>query len=145
MAANDLITLAKVQSTLTDRGGVRRPWEYPLAAAIPHYETPETLPVLLELLRLQTVRPYILLIDTGSWWKTVRELERLRAPDCEVHYLRARAYRHTSPTSAVRGVKHNNSSGFPRVGPKSWHYILLPLTHACGQLQTLRQLQSQVA
>jgi hypothetical protein len=59
------------------------------------------LPVLLELLRLQTVRPYILLVDTGSSWKTIRELERLRAPDCEVHYLRARAYRHTSASVAT--------------------------------------------
>jgi len=96
VAARDLITPARVHGALARRGIVRRPWDYPVAVALPHYETPETLPVLLDLLRLQTVRPYVLLIDTGSSWKTVRELERLRAADCEIHYLRARQYRHSS-------------------------------------------------
>lgn len=77
-------------------GRSTRPWDYPVGVALPHYETPETLPVLLELLHLQTVRPYVLLIDTGSSWRTVRQLERLRRPWCEVHYLRAHGYRHTS-------------------------------------------------
>jgi hypothetical protein len=84
------------------RGGVgrptgpRRPWDYPVCVALPHHSTPETLPVLLDLLRLQTVRPYVLLLDTGSPWSMVRRLEALRAPDVEVHYIRAHAYRHTS-------------------------------------------------
>lgn len=96
MAARDLITLAQVHGALAPRGLARCPWDYAVGVALPHYETPETLPILLELLRLQTVRPYVLLIDTGSSWKTVRELERLRTADCEIHYLRARAYRHPS-------------------------------------------------
>jgi len=96
VTANNLITVAQARSALAKRGVGRRPWDYAVAAALPHYETPETLPVLLDLLRLQTVPPYVLLIDTGSCGQTVRELERLRAEDCEVHYLRARAYRHPS-------------------------------------------------
>jgi hypothetical protein len=96
MATKDLITLAQAQGTLARRGGDRRPWDYRVGVALPHYETPETLPVLLELLRLQTVRPYVLLLDTGSSWRTVRRIEKSRGPDCEVHYLRAHAYRHTS-------------------------------------------------
>jgi hypothetical protein len=75
---------------------VRKPWDYQVTAAIPHLETPETLPVLLELLALQTVRPYVLVIDTGSSPAAVRALERLRRPDVEVHYLRAHGYRHSS-------------------------------------------------
>ncbi len=75
---------------------VRKPWEHQVTAAIPHLETPETLPVLLELLALQTVRPYVLLIDTGSSPAVVRRLEALRRSDVEVHYLRAHGYRHSS-------------------------------------------------
>ena len=74
----------------------RKPWEHQVMAAIPHLETPETLPVLLELLALQTVRPYVLLIDTGSSPEVVRRLEALRRPDVEIHYLRAHAYAHSS-------------------------------------------------
>jgi hypothetical protein len=96
MPVNDLISLSQAHSALDKRGGFRRPWDYPVAVALPHYDTPETLAILLDLLRLQTVRPYVLLIDTGSPVETIRKLERFRAPDCEVHYLRARAYRHPS-------------------------------------------------
>ncbi len=106
MAVPNLISLAKAHgvvaqlqsqnSELRTQNFCRCPWDYRVGAALPHYETPETLPVLLDLLRLQTVRPYVLLIDTGSSWQTVRELERLRSPECEIHYLRARQYRHAS-------------------------------------------------
>jgi hypothetical protein len=96
MAAEDLITLTQARRALGERGGARRPWDYPVAVALPHYETPETLPVLLELLQLQTVRPYILLLDTGSSPQTVRVLEKLRRPTIEVHYLRPHGFRHTS-------------------------------------------------
>ena len=74
----------------------RKPWDYQVTAVIPHLETPETLAVLLELLALQTVRPYVLLIDTGSSAAAVRTLEALRRPDVEIHYLRAHGYRHSS-------------------------------------------------
>jgi TfoX N-terminal domain len=45
---------------------------------------------------------------------------------------------HANPTSAVRGLKDHDSSCFPHLSPKSWHYILLRLAHARRQLQTLR-------
>lgn len=98
MAADDLITLTRARRALDGQGvdTPRSPWDYPVAVALPHLETPETLPVLLELLHLQTVRPYVLLLDTGSSPRTVRQLEALRRSWCEVHYIRARAYRHTS-------------------------------------------------
>jgi hypothetical protein len=98
VAANDLITLARAREALRppDR---RKPWDYQVTLAVPHRETPETLPVLLELYRLQTVRPYVLIIDAGSPWRVARELEKLRGPGVEVHYVRAHAYRH--PSAAV--------------------------------------------
>jgi len=49
-----------------------------------------------ELLALQTVRPYVLLLDTGSSPAVVRTLETLRRPDVEVHTIRAHAYAHSS-------------------------------------------------
>jgi hypothetical protein len=117
--ARGLITLARAREAVLKRDGppaaaavaplscwerkrpwegaaARKPWDYQVTAAIPHLETPDTLPVLLELLALQTVRPYVLLIDTGSSAATVRRLEALRRPDVEVHYLRGHGYRHSS-------------------------------------------------
>ena len=52
--------------------------------------------MLLDLLALQTVRPYVLILDTGSSPEVVRRLEALRRPDVEIHYLRAHAYAHSS-------------------------------------------------
>ncbi len=88
-----------------------RPWEgparrkaqhYRVTAMVPHLETPECLPACLELLRLQTARPYCLVIDTGSTFKTCCRLERLRCPDVEVHYLRAHSWQHSSePVTAA--------------------------------------------
>jgi hypothetical protein len=105
VAAEDLITLTRACRALEERGGARRPWDYSVAVALPHYETPQTLPVLLELLQLQTVQPYVLLIDSGSSSRTVRRLEKLRRPNVEVHYLRPHGFRHTSaPVTAAMDV-----------------------------------------
>ena len=119
MEAQGLITLARAREAVQKRdepdaeaavaplgcrgrerawegAAARKPWDYQVTAAIPHLQTPETLPALLELLALQTVRPYVLLIDTGSSPAVVRALERLRRPGVEIHYLRAHGYRHSS-------------------------------------------------
>ena len=86
---------------------VRKPWDYQATAAIPHLETPETLPLVLELLALQTVRPYVLILDTGSRPSTVRKLEALRSPSVEIHYLRGHAYRHSSaPVTTALDLAH---------------------------------------
>jgi hypothetical protein len=117
--ATDLITLARAREAVLQKDeppatvavaplacraaqrpwegmAARKPWEYQVTAAIPHLETPETLPVLLDLLALQTVRPYVLILDTGSSPEVMRRLEALRRPDVEIHYLRAHAYAHSS-------------------------------------------------
>lgn len=78
-----------------------KPWEYRVTAVIPHLETPECLPLLLELLALQTVKPYVLIIDTGSSRDTLDLLEALRSPTVEIHYIRAHGYAHSSAPVTV--------------------------------------------
>jgi hypothetical protein len=63
----------------------KKAWEYEVSAAIPYRNTPEYLEPLLRLLRLQTVRPYIMICDTGSLAMPVMDPEKYRAPDCEVY------------------------------------------------------------
>lgn len=74
----------------------RKPWEYRVTVAIPHLNTPELLPLVIDLLRLQTERPYLLILDTGSPWAVLEQLEKLRAPDVEVHHIRAHGTPHSS-------------------------------------------------
>lgn len=66
----------------------RKPWEYNVTAIIPVVQPDETLPIVIELLRLQTERPYILIIDTGSDPQKCEWLETLRAADVEIHYIK---------------------------------------------------------
>ena len=81
--------------------GVMRPWDFACEAVIPCLDTPDTLPLVIELLRLQTVRPYIVLIDTGSTVENFAKVEALRAEDVEVHCLRFGGMRHPSDFPAV--------------------------------------------
>jgi DNA-directed RNA polymerase subunit RPC12/RpoP len=79
----------------------KKPWEYPSTAIIPHLATPEYLRVLIELLRLQTRPPYIVVVDTGSPFKVCDELESMRSDDVEIHFIRANGYCHTSEPVCV--------------------------------------------
>jgi hypothetical protein len=54
-----------------------------------------------ELLRWQTIRPYIIVIDTGSTDETCDVLEKTRAYDLEVHYIRAHGWRQSSDPVAA--------------------------------------------
>lgn len=83
----------------------KKPWEYDCTAIIPVLEPDPSLELVIELLRLQTNNPYILLIDTGSSYTTTRWIESLRAPDVEVHTLRLNAVCHPSePVSMALDV-----------------------------------------
>ena len=85
---------AKWEGTLA-----RKPWQYQITAVIPCFEhVPETT-LCVELLRLQTIHPYILLIDTGSNNNCLQALDRLRAPDLEVHAIRSNSIPH--PCAAI--------------------------------------------
>jgi GT2 family glycosyltransferase len=79
----------------------RKPWEYRITAVIPHLETPEPLRAAVELLRLQTERPYLLVIDTGSSDSVKAALEAMRAEDLEVHMVAAHGYLHSSEAVGV--------------------------------------------
>lgn len=79
----------------------RKPWEYRVTAAIPVIDFPDLLEVVIELLRLQTERPYIIVIDTGSTAANMARIESMRAEDVEVHRVHAHAWRHPSEPVAT--------------------------------------------
>lgn len=94
--------LAPLNKSASYSGTVRpKPWEYRVTATLAHLETPDSLAVVIDLLRAQTERPYIQVVDTGSTPETCAKLERLRAPDCEIHYIRGHAWRHGSSVIAA--------------------------------------------
>lgn len=80
----------------------KKPWEYAVTAAIPHLDTLEALQACIAVLRAQTERPYIMVIDTGSPCCVREQLEKMRAEDLEIHYISAHAWRHSSePVTAA--------------------------------------------
>lgn len=79
----------------------KKPWDYNVTATMAHLETPEILEVNIKLLRLQTEVPYIVIVDTGSSLETCERIEKLRADDCEIHYIRAHSYQHPSAPVSV--------------------------------------------
>lgn len=72
------------------------PHQHTVTVCIPHLETIRILKASLACLRRQTLSPYYLIIDTGSNSDVAAELEQFRADDCEIHYLRPHACRHSS-------------------------------------------------
>ncbi len=79
----------------------KKPWEYEVTAVIPVLNTSETLPTCIELLRLQTVKPYILIIDTGSVESHMENALALRDEDVEVHSIGLNGVRHPSDYPAM--------------------------------------------
>lgn len=79
----------------------KKPWEYKIVAAIPCLDTVETVEICIELLRLQTERPYILLLDTGSCGEQADRMKELQADDCEVHFIRLNGVLHPSDFPAM--------------------------------------------
>ena len=78
-----------------------KPWEYPVTVAIPCLDTLETLPICIELLQLQTVKPFIMIIDTGTDFDKRDELEELRTDNVEIHYIDLHGVRHPSDYPAM--------------------------------------------
>lgn len=74
----------------------KKPWEYDLTMIIPTWDPHPSFELVLELLRLQSIKPYILLIDNGSQPESLAWLDTLRAPDLELHSLRLNAVHHSS-------------------------------------------------
>jgi len=78
----------------------RKPWHYTITAAIPCFEHARETAIVIELLRLQTCRPYIILVDTGSKARELTKLEALRADDVELHLFRRNAMQHACDSVA---------------------------------------------
>lgn len=80
---------------------VPKPWEYPCTLVLPVIGFPELVGHCLTGWQLQTVRPFIMVIDTGS---TDHELERIRgfaSNNVEVHSLRYVGRAHPSEFPAL--------------------------------------------
>jgi hypothetical protein len=79
-----------------------KPAGHKVTATLAHLETPHLLAPCIDLLRLQTEKPYILIVDTGSSLEVCARLEaEIRAPDCEIHYLKSHCYSHSSAPVGV--------------------------------------------
>lgn len=74
----------------------KKPWHHKVTACIPHLNTVEELKVCIEVLRAQSERPYIMVIDTGSPPEVCVALEMMRAEDLEIHYIRTNGWNHSS-------------------------------------------------
>jgi hypothetical protein len=79
----------------------KKPWEYQVTAVVPCLNTHETLSTLIDLLRLQTVKPYIMIIDTGSLEDQISKIIKLRDIDVEVHSIALNGVRHPSDYPAM--------------------------------------------
>lgn len=78
------------------------PWKkFEVEVVIPTIDHPESLPVVIDLLRAQTIKPYIVIIDTGSLPENRAKTEALRADDLEVHCLCSGGWTHSSDPVAV--------------------------------------------
>lgn len=92
---------ASTEENPWEGSSTKKPWEYKATAVIPCLNTPETLPLCIELLRLQTEKPFIIIIDTGSIDDYLRSVEQLRSEDVEVHTIRMNGVRHPSDYPAM--------------------------------------------
>lgn len=78
-----------------------KPWEYEITAAIPTLDTFDTLQLVVSLLDLQTIKPFIIIIDTGSSDEEFEKIENLRAENIEVHSMRLNGTQHPSDYPAM--------------------------------------------
>jgi hypothetical protein len=78
-----------------------KPWDYQITAVVPVMDTYDSLSLCIDLLRLQTIKPYIIVIDTGSTKENFEKIESLRSKDIEVHSLRLNGVEHPSDFVAM--------------------------------------------
>jgi hypothetical protein len=74
----------------------QKPWDYKVSIVIPQADTTAQIKLARDLWRMQTVKPYFVLIDCGSTCQGVYDLLKLRCFDTEVHVVRCNGYRHPS-------------------------------------------------
>jgi hypothetical protein len=78
-----------------------KPWDYRVSAVIPCLDTAEQVEICVRLLQLQTLKPYIVIVDTGSSEEEFKRIESLRADDIEVHAIRLNGVLHPSDFPAM--------------------------------------------
>ena len=78
-----------------------KPWEYRCTVTLACLDTPDDVAAVVRLWRAQTVRPYIMVIDTGSTPENLNKLLALRADDVEVHCLQPNAWLHPCDAPAI--------------------------------------------
>jgi hypothetical protein len=74
----------------------KKPWDYEITAVIPVIDTVESLSICVEIIRLQTLRPYIIVIDTGSEPENLEKIMSMHAEDLEVNCIRLNGTQHPS-------------------------------------------------
>lgn len=79
----------------------KKPWNFGVEVAIPVINNFETLPYVIDLLRLQTIKPHIVVIDTGSSELCYQKISQMRAEDVEIHSLRFNGVKHPSDYPAI--------------------------------------------
>lgn len=79
----------------------KKPWDHLVTACIPVLDTPDELELVIKLLELQSERPFIQVIDTGSTPENWERIESLRREGVEVHQLRFQSVMHPSDFPAI--------------------------------------------
>lgn len=83
---------------------VKKPSEYQVTTMIPHLNSIEPLAMCIEMLRSQTIQPFIVVVDTGSPKHVCDALEVMRSDsiDLDIHYIRSASFQHSSePVTAA--------------------------------------------
>lgn len=79
----------------------KKPWEYDITAVIPCLDTYEQIKICIKLLELQTIKPFIIVVDTGSSSEELSKIESLRKENIEVHSLKFNGVLHPSDFPAI--------------------------------------------
>jgi len=79
----------------------KKPWDHKVTAVIPCLDTFEPVSLCIELLRLQTEKPFITIVDTGSSADELSKIESLRDDDVEVHCFKFNGLMHPSDFPAI--------------------------------------------
>lgn len=79
----------------------RKPWEYKITAVIPVIDTFESLSLCVEILRMQTEKPYIVVVDTGSQRGNIEKILDMHSEDLEVHCIRHNGTIHPSDPVSI--------------------------------------------
>ena len=78
-----------------------KPWDYAVQLVIPHLDAIDSLLAALQLWNLQTVTPFITIVDTGSQDDALEVLNEIECENIEVVMIRSRGFRHKAQVVAM--------------------------------------------